>query len=96
MTDLRPLYVTEKELAARLGFGQDKWHAIRPAYEAAGLPRADPISRLRYWPKVRAFFDRINGHDAPRPADLIEPSSSRVGKENPDALKAQGRRRDRT
>lgn len=94
--DLRPLFVTEKELASRLGFSEDRWRALRPSYIAAGLPSADPISGLRYWPRVKEFFDRISGIEAPRPADAEDFPPPPDGKENPHALrKAQGSGRTR-
>ena len=56
-----PLFVNEKECARRLGWSDETWRRLRPKYTRIGLPPIDPICRERYWPAVRAFFDRING-----------------------------------
>jgi len=57
-----PLYLTEGEIAARLGVSAAEWRAIAEALEKAGLPRRDPVfSGRRYWPSVKAFLDRRNG-----------------------------------
>ena len=57
-----PLYLTEAEIAARVGMSTDEWTAAAKALK--GLPPADPVFRFRrYWPAVRAFLDRRNGID---------------------------------
>lgn len=82
------LYVTETDCAAALGFSPDRWSALRRQYERLGLPLPDPISKRRYWPAVRAFFDRHNGVAPGTPAE----GDIEKGQENLDAFKPQGRR----
>lgn len=56
------LYLSEAELAARLGVPKDEWDAIAPKLERRGLPAPDPVfGGRRYWPAVKAYLDRRNG-----------------------------------
>ncbi len=57
------LYCSEEEIALRvLGPGRLRdWHDRARILERRGLPRIDPFMGGRYWPSVRAFFDRLNG-----------------------------------
>lgn len=62
MTD-RPepscLYPDETELArVLLGKRAKEWPAIAKVEERAGLPRVSLQYGGRYWPAVRAFYDR--------------------------------------
>ncbi len=62
------LFLTEGEIAERLGLTSAEWIAAAAALEKSGLPRPDPMfSRRRYWPAVRAYLDRRAGlrQDAP-------------------------------
>ncbi len=93
MSDQLPLYVNEKELAARIGVGEDKWRSIRPFLTSAGFPSVDSVTGLRYWPKVKAFLDRYNGLDA---VHVVTPTRRRASDtENMDAFTKNpgGRRR---
>jgi hypothetical protein len=83
------LYVTETECASRLGFSPGTWDRLRVRYERLGMPRKDPISKRRYWPAVRAFFDRHNGTAGGNPAA----SSEDLGTENLEAFKTKPGRR---
>lgn len=59
------LFVSDEEIARRLGVGIDKWRAVRGVLEQRGLPQRDPLmAHKRYWPAVRAFFDRRAGLDS--------------------------------
>jgi hypothetical protein len=57
------LYPSEAEIALRvLGEGKVKqWAALVPTLEREGLPRVDPLFGARFWPAVRAWFERRNG-----------------------------------
>jgi hypothetical protein len=56
------LYVTEAEIAHRLGVGVKTWRATAHVLEKSGLPQGDPLfCGRRYWPAVRAFLDGWNG-----------------------------------
>jgi hypothetical protein len=83
------LYVTEAECASRLGFAPGTWGKLRARYERLGMPRKDPISHRRYWPAVRAFFDRHNGAAGDNPVA----SGEDLGTENLEAFKTNSRRR---
>lgn len=53
------LYPDEKELARVLmGPRASEWPAIAKAEEKAGLPRISVQYGGRYWPAVKAFYDR--------------------------------------
>jgi hypothetical protein len=61
------LFLTEGEIALRLGLSAIKWQSIASALEKSGLPKADPLfGNRRYFPAVIAFLDRRAGlsHDA--------------------------------
>ena len=61
-----PLFLTDKEIAARLGVGADDWAAIVRTLERSGLPEPDPLfGRRRYWPAVKAFLDARSGLGTP-------------------------------
>jgi hypothetical protein len=57
------LYVTEAELARRIlgGTGTKRWSNIVSILEREGLPQIDPLMGGRFWPAVRAFFERRHG-----------------------------------
>ncbi|MDQ0472771.1 hypothetical protein [Labrys wisconsinensis] len=84
------LFVTETECAERLGFSVDSWRRLRRRYERLHLPPPDAISKRRYWPAVRAFFDRLHGLDAR--ASIVP---SQAEEEDLDALNTKDRRRPR-
>lgn len=79
--DAGGLYKGEAETARRLGVSPRRWRAIRGVLEAQGLRRRDPILGLRYWPAVKAFFDKRNGLDK-----IEEAASGGTWGENLDAL----------
>ena len=64
-----PLYVTDGEIANKLGLSHDEWVAATKALR--GLPPTDPGFKFRrYWPAVKAYLDRRSGlHLLNAPAD---------------------------
>jgi len=55
-------YLSERKIAARLNISFARWESNRASFERAGLPRRDPLAGdKRWWPSVKAFFDRRNG-----------------------------------
>lgn len=76
------LFVNEQQMAARLGFTLNQWALFRPDYTRQGLPAADPISGMRYWPAVKAFFDNIAGIGTAVRLGFVA-----NGEERPDALR---------
>ena len=56
------LFLTEGEIALKVGVSALDWQAAAPVLEKSGLPRPDPLfGQRRYWPAVRAFLDRRAG-----------------------------------
>lgn len=57
------LYVTDAELKRRLGVPEPLVSAIvRELDVTAGFPRKQKVfGDRRYWPAVKAYFDRMNG-----------------------------------
>jgi hypothetical protein len=56
------LFLTEGEIAVKVGVSTPDWQAAAPLLEKTGLPRPDPLfGQRRYWPAVRAFLDRRAG-----------------------------------
>lgn len=92
MGEVRPapngLYIGEAEVSRRLGIPSKRWRALRGVLEANGMRRRDPLIGLRYWPAVKAFFDKRNGldkmelwHDAEtwgEDLDALKPKSRRT------------------
>lgn len=57
-----PLFLTDAEIAGRLGLTADDWRAASAALSKSGLPAPDPVFlNRRYWPAVRAYLDRRAG-----------------------------------
>ncbi|MEY5061653.1 MAG: hypothetical protein RIS45_1574 [Planctomycetota bacterium] len=83
-----PYYVTEKQLAEKLGMTLREWEAVRPLYEKSGMPLRDPLCGRRYLAAVELFLDRHNHLNAASDAPQIV--------ENLDAFHSpRTRRRDR-
>jgi hypothetical protein len=55
-----PLFADERSLSeAVLGRGKyTHWRAVVPLLEGRGFPKIDGLMGGRYWPAVKAFFDR--------------------------------------
>ncbi len=57
-----PLFVTEEEAARRIGISVGTFRRLRPMLERQGMPQRNPLfANRRYWPAVRAWFDRREG-----------------------------------
>ena len=78
--EIQSLFLTEAEIARRLGLTQHEWAAKAEVLERHGLPRIDPLIGGRYWPAIVAFFDRRYG------VSNVE-ASQPDGGENLDALR---------
>ena len=53
------LFVTDAEIANRVGIATDTLKAVLTALEKAGFPRPDPLfCGRRYWPACKRFLDR--------------------------------------
>jgi hypothetical protein len=74
------LFVTEAEIARRLGQTRHEWAAKAKVLERHGLPRRDPLIGGRYWPAIVAFFNRRYGVSN---VEVSQPD----GGENLDALR---------
>ena len=74
------LFLTEAEVARRLGQRSRDWGAKATVLERHGLPRIDPLMGGRYWPAVVAFFHRRYGISN---VEMAQPD----GGENLDALR---------
>lgn len=62
MATLDALYLTDEQVAERIGVGVEKWRENARVLEAQGLPKRDRLfCSRRYWPAVKAFLDRRNG-----------------------------------
>jgi hypothetical protein len=56
------LYKSERDIAALvLGADAARWPNLAAVWERDGLPRIDAMTGMRFWPAVRAFFDRRHG-----------------------------------
>ncbi|MGR9136877.1 winged helix-turn-helix domain-containing protein [Rhizobium leguminosarum] len=56
------LFVTDGELARRIGLTLDQLKIAIPAAEKAGFPMKDPLfADRRYWPACVAWLDRRYG-----------------------------------
>ena len=56
-----PLYLDEADLAQRIGLPIEDWRAVATVLERAGMPLKDTLFGRRYWPAVKAYFDRRAG-----------------------------------
>lgn len=56
------LFLTEAQIAQRMGLDTDVLKAKLPALTRAGFPSVDPLfDNRRYWPACQAFLDRRYG-----------------------------------
>lgn len=73
------LFLTEGELAARMGIDLPILQTALPALTKAGFPVPDPLfANRRYWPACEAFLDRRYGLSSSSPQgapalDGVEP-----------------------
>lgn len=62
MTKATALFVTEGELADRMGIKLDLLKTALPGLQKIGFPQPDPLfENRRYWPACEAFLDRRYG-----------------------------------
>ena len=85
------LFLPDAEIARRvIGKQREReWQGIAIVLERQGLPKPDPMMGGRYWPAVKAFFDRRH-----RLSDSIGPSAN-DGEENWDERGSRPRTRPR-
>ena len=58
----KALFPADDEIAKLvLGRNAKAWTNLVVIFEREGLPRIDPMTGGRYWPAVKAFFDRRAG-----------------------------------
>ena len=56
------LFLTEGEIAARVGMTAAEWVSTAAVLERSGLPVKDNLfGNRRYWPAVKAWLDRRAG-----------------------------------
>ena len=56
------LFITDGQLAERMGISADLLDTALPALSKAGFPQPDPLfAGRRYWPACEAFLDRRYG-----------------------------------
>lgn len=56
------LFLTDGEIAKRLGLDKDQFEIALPALLKEGFPRPDALfADRRYWPACQAFLDRRYG-----------------------------------
>ena len=56
------LFLTEAELADRLGVSTEVFKIALPALDKSGFPLPDPLfQNRRYWPACQAFLDKRYG-----------------------------------
>lgn len=76
------LFPSDAVIAERLGRSASEFQGMVPVLERAGFPRIDPMMRGRYWPAVKAWFDRRYGLHSIHSAGPMMPD----GMENHDAI----------
>ena len=56
------LFLTESQIAARMGLNTEQLKAAMPVLSKSGFPEPDPLfENRRYWPACQAFLDRRYG-----------------------------------
>lgn len=56
------LFVTDAQLAERMGIATELLKSALPALQKSGFPAPDPLfQNRRYWPAVKAWLDRRYG-----------------------------------
>lgn len=74
MSKATALFLTDAQLAERLGISLDLLKTALPALEKAGFPEQDPLfDRRRYWPACHAFLDRRYGLGSQLPQGNFAP-----------------------
>lgn len=71
MTAKNALFVTDAQLAERMGLPTVKLQELLPTITKAGFPAPDPLfENRRYWPACQAFLDRRYGLAASSPSAI--------------------------
>lgn len=62
MTKASALFLTEAQLAERMGISTELLKGALPSLQKSGFPAPDPLfQNRRYWPACQAFLDRRYG-----------------------------------
>lgn len=62
MTKATALFLTDAQLAERMGITTDLLKTALPALSKQGFPTPDPLfDKRRYWPACEAFLDKRYG-----------------------------------
>lgn len=62
MSKASALFLTEAQIAERIGLATDVFSSALPALAKSGFPAPDPLfQNRRYWPACQAFLDRRYG-----------------------------------
>lgn len=62
MTKASALYITDAQVAERIGLPTEDLKDMMPTLERSGFPLKDPLfNNRRYWPAIQAFLDKRNG-----------------------------------
>lgn len=62
MTKSAALFLTEAQIAERMGLTTDQLKGALPTLAKSGFPAPDPLfENRRYWPACQAFLDRRYG-----------------------------------
>ncbi|ASY64437.1 hypothetical protein SJ05684_c30130 [Sinorhizobium sojae CCBAU 05684] len=68
MTKASALFLTDAQLADRMGVSTELLKGALPALQKSGFPAPDPLfQNRRYWPACQAFLDRRYGLAASSP-----------------------------
>ena len=71
MTKAAALFLTEAQIAARIGLDTEKFKNALPALTKSGFPDPDPLfAGRRYWPACQAFLDRRYGLTSSSPSAI--------------------------
>ena len=62
MTRAAALFLTDSQVAERIGVSTDDFKDMTQTLERSGFPLPDPLFKnKRYWPAVQAFLDKRSG-----------------------------------
>ena len=74
------IYLTDKQIASRLGLSPNKWESIAPVLEREGAPRRDALfDDKRCWPALLEFLVKRAGGSAVNTALPVENGGSYHG-----------------
>lgn len=62
MSKANALFLTEGQIAERIGLTTEQFKAALPALDKDGFPEPDPLfQNRRYWPACQTYLDRRYG-----------------------------------